>query len=160
MTRSVIPLLVALALVGGCQAKPGGEIPDEPDSLTLFSIDGAGSWKGERTELTLYGCPVLGSVEITDPTQRRDVMAEVKNAIQNAPKDRAACWMPRHVLRLVTKGKALDVVICFECRSYRAYHSETESVRAGGGGISPDGQTMLNDILAKANVPVAPKLGQ
>ena len=160
MAHTTIPLTAMLALLAGCQGKPGDELTDEPESLTILSIDGTESWRGTTTGEILYGCPVLGRVEITDPNQRRSVMAAVKSGIQNAPKQPMGCWMPRHVLRLVTGGKKLDVVICFECQSYRSYHGETESARVGGGQISSDPQSLLNDILAQAGVPVVPKLGE
>jgi len=159
MTRTAIAF-AALILLAGCRAKPGAEIPDHPDSITLFSIDGTENWKGKTTGETLYGCPVIGSVEVTDPDQRREVIAAVKSAIRNPPEQRLGCWMPRHVLRVTAKGKRIDVVICFECHSYRSYHAETESARAGGGQIAPEAESLLNGILAKAGVPVVPNFTQ
>lgn len=59
-------------------------IPDDPDELVLFSVDGSKldrprEERGhpEGVEL-LYECPVLGRGVITDPEQRRQVIAAAK----------------------------------------------------------------------------------
>lgn len=159
MTRCVRLFVVTLPFLVGCETKPIDRIPDDPDSMTLISIDGPETWKGPTSGEPLLGGRVLGQVEITDPAQRREIVAAVKQAIRNPHPNRMGCWMPRHVLRLSKAGKTIEVVICFECHGY-AIHLDRNSSQSDGGLIHPDGQPTLDKYLKEASVPIAPKIGE
>lgn len=154
----VLLLVGFVALIVELRKKTVDRIPDDPDSLTLISIDGPETWKGPTTGESLYAGHVLGQVEITDPVHRREIVAAVKEAIRNPHPDRLGCWMPRHVLRLVKNGKMIDLVICFECHAY-TIHVNHESQASAGGGIHPDGQAVLDKCLKDAGIPISPKIG-
>jgi hypothetical protein len=47
----------------------------------------------------------------------------------------AACYKPRQVIRAENGGRAVDVVICFECGNYRVRRAE-DGERIGGGRMS------------------------
>ena len=158
MSRSRLALATVLVLLASCKGKPETEIPDDPESIILYSVDGTETWKGKTTGETLHGRPVLGSVNITDSAQRLEIVSAVKSAIRQAPPHRAACYWPRHVLRMARGGKTLDVEICFECTQYRTYHPDSESGGVGGGNISQAAEPLLNEILVKAGVEVVPNL--
>jgi hypothetical protein len=155
MARAMLPMTIGLILLTGCRSKPDNQVADDPDELTLFSIDGTETWTGPTSGGPLYGCPNLGSVKISDPVHRRDIIAALKEAIRNAPEHPKGCWMPRHVLRVVKAGDTIDVAVCFECHSYRLYRDGKD---AGGGMISPAGQPRLDQLLTEAGIPLAPKL--
>src|SRR4051794_22331211 len=64
------------------------DLPDDPDELTVYSIDGPArnnermtseQEKGEK----LFGYPVLGSVEVTDPERRRAVVSALKDGAKS-----------------------------------------------------------------------------
>ncbi len=84
MKPTALAPLVILVLLAGCRGEPAAQIPDDPDELTLFSIDGTETWKQPTAEPPLYGCPVLGRVEIGDPARRREIMAAVRDGINEA----------------------------------------------------------------------------
>lgn len=160
MKPTALAPLVILVLLAGCRGEPAAQIPDDPDELTLFSIDGTETWKQPTAEPPLYGCPVLGRVEIGDPARRREIMAAVRDGIRNAPTEPKACFFPRHMLRVGKDGKTVDVVICFQCDNYRLYRVGTDAGLIGGGQISSAGQPALDKILTDAGIPLAPRLGE
>jgi hypothetical protein len=158
-------LLVAAALWGmsGFHVHDFFEpsLPDDPDELVLFSVDGMALVNGPKDrgptngrEL-LYGYPVLGQVRITDPELRQEVLAAVKADIRAGSQDQNKCFFPRHVLR-VTKGhRTTDVVICFQCHSYLLYPDGL-----GRSDLTPPidsrSQPLLNKVLTDAGIPLPP----
>jgi hypothetical protein len=108
-------MLIAVLLLPGCRGEPANHLPSDPDQLILYSIDGPSYWKHDF-ELTpeqakgeiLHGHPVLGKVEITDPEQRRLVIAMIKDAIRNAGPVKT-CFIPRHAIRSVKDGRSIDL---------------------------------------------------
>lgn len=131
-------------------------IPRDPDELILYSIDGHMS--GERVvakgQELLYGTPVLGRVEITDRARRREIIAAVNGDIRSGHPMQTKCFYPRHVLRVVKKGKTMDVVICFECHNYELYQ-DGRSTPGGTPSIGENSKQLLNKILTEAGVPIA-----
>ncbi len=136
-------------------------IPNNPDELIIFSIDGTQLRKEpenrqipEGSEV-LYGCPVFGKVVVTDPEQRREIVAAVKADIRSGSEGYKMCFVPRHVLRTVKNGKAVDLQICFECNNYCLYRDgqiEGEMALQSG----KESKALLNKVLAKAGVLIAP----
>jgi hypothetical protein len=166
-TRKALALigLALLAGASGCRsARPIGFLED-PETVTLVSIDGnvranSGNLtpeqeKGEKWQ----GYPVLGKAEITDPEQRRQVISAVQKAIHNGPDRPFVCFVPRHVLHISKQGETLNVAICFECLRYRVYPADSDQPKAVGT-ISRDAQPLLDGILTDAGVPLAPKTGE
>src|SRR4051794_13551949 len=110
-------LLVGVILAAaGCASPPSTSLawPESPDELTVYSIDGRHrevrlldpSSKTEAAE-TFHGYPVLGKVEITDPEQRRELIAALKEGYLRRPQMGAKCFFPRHGIRAVARGKAV-----------------------------------------------------
>ncbi len=135
-------------------------IPDDPDEVILFSVDGTntdeepeeqGRPKGEEL---LYEYPILGRVIVTDPSQKQLVIALVKQDIQIGWPVQAKCFYPRHVLRVVKAGRIIDVVICFECHKCEIHQNGDSD----GGLTQTFGErslTLLNKIIRDAGVPIA-----
>jgi hypothetical protein len=137
-----------------------GLVPDDPDDVILFSIDGKAMREPEEfgkpsdREL-LYECPVLGRTAVTDPALRRQVVAAVRRDIGAAQGEQASCFVPRHVLRVTKGGRTVDLVICFECHNYRAYADGTH-IAGGAPSVGNRSQKLLNRVLAADGVPLAP----
>ena len=164
MRRHAIGLILICGLVG-C----GGlrDIPNEPERLTLFSIDGreaeadtiarAEYVRGKGVPKAVgefYGYPVLGSVEITDPAERRKIMAALKDGIARGGSP-AACFWPRHGLRAVENGKTFEYVICFACHMFGEYQ-DGKKVSRPKMYISHDVRPAFDAPLKAAGVPFAP----
>lgn len=158
--RSLLLLLaVGLPLLVGCRGNPAEQLPDNPDELTLFSIDGPAAWKQDM-QLTpeqqrgevLFGYPVLGKVEVTDPGERRAVVTAIKEA-SRADVGMGGCFIPRHAVRAVKAGRVIHLVVCFQCYRTEAHRGDWTS---RPGRISRDAQPLLNQLLTAAGVPLAP----
>ena len=161
MKRTVFTLTMMLPLLSGCRGESIDQIPDDPDELTLFSIDGPKKYDPPPGVTLLYDCPVLGHVDIVDPHQRQEVMSSVKEGIRNAPKGTgAACFVPRHLVRVGKGGKTVDVAICFQCHNYVIYQPGVDSRSRYGGTTTSVSQALLNKILTDAGVPISPNLGE
>jgi hypothetical protein len=138
-----------------------GVVPDDPDEVTLFSIDGMSQRNPvDRDKPTdkelLYEFPVLGRVSITDPELRRRVVTAVKRDLDDDSDSTGhLCFQPRHVLRVVKSGRTIDLVICFQCNRYRAY-VDGKQTRAEDLPVGKSSQELLNKILTDAGVPLAP----
>ena len=144
MRRNRLLLAASVVIVGiaafAWHRARGVVVPDDPDEVTLFSTDG----RRERNPLDrdkptdkefLYHFPVLGRVSITDPEGH-------------------LCFFPRHVLRVVKGGRTIDLVICFQCNSYRVY-ADGKPASDKSPPVGKSSQDLLNKILADAGVPLA-----
>ena len=157
MSRLSVPLGLFMLALAGCGANVAS-LPTDPDALTLISIDG--TVEKDPTQIGpspgVYGYPILGSVEITDPELRRRVMSEIKEAVQKGG-TQAKCFFPRHILRVKDGGSEVDIVICFQCGNYEVRESEATGGRPTRS-IAKDAQPLLDKILTDAGVPLAPRL--
>jgi hypothetical protein len=83
--RRLLPLTVLI--LTGC-GSPVSRLPDDPDRVVVYSIDGPGFQKNDEV-LTdaqkqgevLYRYRVLGKIEVADPVQRRAIVAAIKAGV-------------------------------------------------------------------------------
>jgi hypothetical protein len=136
--------------------EPPSPLPDDPDRLILYSLDGMpDEHRLAEAKEFLYHFPVLGKVEVTDSRQRRELLAAVRRAIRKAPEP-AKCFWPRHAIRAVKGGMTVDVVVCFQCRTYDVSRAQ-ETLSGATLTIAPDPEPLFDKILADAGVPLAKK---
>ena len=154
-------LSLSVFALAGCGGGSVSKLPDDPDRVTVFSIDAPGLQKndGYLTEAQkggeiLYGYPVLGKVEVADPDQRRAIVAALKDGAKGEGPT-ASCFQPRHVVRIEREGGVLDVVICFQCWNHQVRRADDGKALAGGR-MAKDAEPILNKLLADAKVPIAP----
>jgi hypothetical protein len=156
-------LVVLLVLIVGMFPSLGipiphrvpAELPNDPDELAIYSIDGPARFDHQVVD-QLYGFPVLGKVEVKDPVQRRDLVADIKWAMW-LPKNQARCFVPRHLIRTKKDGKTVDTLICFQCGKYSAYLDGLELTDRGTEAIAAWPQAKLDKILTDAGVPLPKK---
>jgi hypothetical protein len=138
----------------------GVVVPDDPDGVTLFSLDG----RKQRSPLDrdkptdkefLYEFPVLGRVSITDPELQRRVITAVKQDLDSSRDERYFCFFPRHLLRVVKGGRTIDFLICFQCNDYQVY-VDGKPAKGRTRSVGTDSEELLNKLLTDAGVPVAP----
>jgi hypothetical protein len=159
----ILLVLIGISLLAGCRGEPANRLPEDPDQLILYSIDGPSYYKHEG-ELTpdqakgeiLHGYPVLGKVEITDREQRHLVVAAIKDAVRDKDKSPAACFIPRHAILSMKDGESVDLIICFQCHQYKEYRQD-KPFPVGTRLISSSAQTLLDKTLTDARVPLAAK---
>lgn len=152
LTAVVLPVVAAL----GWWAWAGDDLPGltDPDELALYSIDGRHRQPEEPPAAgeTFHGYPVYGAVALTDPAARRAVASAVRAGLVEPDISAAACFWPRHGVRVTAGGRTTDYVICFECHQARIYAGGRRKARLTG--RTP--QAVLDRYLAEAGVPLAP----
>jgi hypothetical protein len=136
----------------GCGRNAIPDIADQ-DQLTLYSIDGKrfGPGKNPDAAETFYEYPVLGHIDMIDGQQRRDLLAALRNGL-NEGKQTAKCFWPRHGIRIVSHGKTTDYLICFECSHVYIYSDVDVAVKP----IERSHQAVFDELLKDASIPLAP----
>lgn len=151
MQATRVLVVLALGMVAGC-----GPSVEVEETLVVYSLDPnferrpepGEEWFGERF--------VLGSLTVTEPERRAELLAEVAAGIEKAKNQpRAAClFEPRHGLHHVAKdGTVTDFVICFKCgdvvtkKNGRRVEGMSQTTRHS--------QKLLNDTLHNAGVKLA-----
>src|SRR5205823_5455268 len=89
-------------------------------AITVLSLD-PDSTHAHWFNTKFNGFRVLGQTTITDSDGRRQVAAAVKHAVRDFNGELAACFNPRHGLRLADNAATYDFVICYECNQLRIY---------------------------------------
>lgn len=83
----------------------------------------------------LHGYRILGRAQLASASDRNHLLALIEKGIEDSDGTVAACFNPRHGIRIVKGGVVTELVICFECLSLHVYKggvqsgSETTSIR-------------------------------
>lgn len=115
MKRSIwLSLLIPLAAPAGELPAPLQATLEKGGEFHLFSIRPA---RVEKTEgaLHFHGWEVIGRTSIRDEVQRKKLVAAFKSGVEESQGIGAACFRPRHGIRIAEPGKTTDFIICFEC---------------------------------------------
>ncbi len=64
----------------------------------------------------------------------------------------AACFDPRHAIRIEQDGHSRDYIICFHCSGVHVHENDKVSYSTTG----PGPKKLLNKILTNAGIPLAP----
>ena len=108
-----LPSVAAVALVNAetyelLSLDPSRQPPDELDAPAPPQ-DG------------FHGYRILGRVPIADAAIRQALNTSLQDAVGASP---AACFDPRHGIRVTRNGEATDLVICFECHRVQVWRGE------------------------------------
>jgi hypothetical protein len=122
----------------------------DAESFEIFSLQ-----PGVRREETLdsypvqfHGWPVLGKADVSEPRWKKPILIGTQRMHQKHEGLPAPCFNPRHGLRVVQQGKAIECVICFECSSMYVYREGQERVFL----VIGDGQEEFDTVLRAAGV--------
>ncbi len=144
-------LLFAFA---GCSLAADPTIPAEPlkalqegKSFELFSLDPKEPppKDGEK----FHGWQILGSTKLEADKAKLLVEALEAGVAENNDGIAAACFNPRHGIRVVLDGKTYDFVICFECYQV-AWHVGEE--KSGSFLTTASPQAKFDAVLKEAKV--------
>jgi hypothetical protein len=143
LQRSVSLILALTALLGaGACAPPSaehrtGEVHDssryfqnripataaamleKSDSFELLSLNPDHQQKTAKRDF--HGYRVLGKVVVTDTETRRGLVPAFQRGVAENQGMVAACFNPRHGIRVTRNGQRADFVICFECAQVQLY---------------------------------------
>jgi hypothetical protein len=115
------------------------------DGVEVLSLDP--ERQKEKPTDGFHGWKVLGRTVVKDEETRKKVLAAFQKSIEESEGLRAACFKPRHGLRLHHQGKTLDLVICFEC--FQVHVDEGNE----GFLITASAQPVMDKVLVDAGVP-------
>ena len=151
MQAALALVVLVLGMATGC-----GPSVEVEESLVVYSLDPdferrpvpGEEWFGNRF--------VFGSVSVTDPERRAELLTAVREGIDGAKgQPPLAClFEPRHGLHHVAKdGTVTDYVICFKCGE--AVVEKNGRRVEGMSQTTHRPQKLLNDTLRSAGVKLA-----
>jgi hypothetical protein len=145
----LLPLAALCFLAAACSHPPPARVPDR---LIVYSTEPDGN-RGAAGEEVFHGHLVLGKVEVHDPERRAELWKEFKASLTTTPNE-VKCFNPRHGLRVVSGGREVDYLVCFQCSNYG-------EGRGDGSGelftLNGGPKALLNRVLTESNVPLAPE---
>jgi hypothetical protein len=133
--RNVIPAIAAAIL-------------EQADQFELLSLNPDHQQKPAEGDFHGYG--ILGTALIKDIETRKELVSTFKKAVTENQGMVAACFNPRHGIRVARNGKHADFVICFECG--QVYVSGDVQ---GKFLITSSAQPLFDSVLRSSGVPVA-----
>jgi hypothetical protein len=119
-----------------------------PADVILYSLEPAAEF--DASESQLHNFKILGQAGL-DQKQTATAIAEFKKAISNWDGIVAACFDPRHAIRLAANGHIYDFVLCYECHQLYVYEDD-KLLKGMGATGSPD---ILNGLLTSLSLPLA-----
>ncbi|MFC5740809.1 hypothetical protein [Dyella tabacisoli] len=120
-------------------------------SAVLYSLE---PWADPEEKVArLQSFEILGQSPL-NPSQRANAVAAIDSAIAGFDNIVAACFDPRHALRIQANGHTYDFLLCYSCHQLEIYRDShlLESVGAAG---SP---AALNELMNSLHVPLSHSL--
>ena len=153
-TQHVAVMVVVLGLSVGCSN--GAEIPADAKAALekaaeweLYSLDPAR--QKDPPKDAFHGWKVLGKTTVKDADTRKKLLAALEKGARDNDGTVAACFNPRHGVRVKVWEKTIDLVICFECFSAAVF---TGDERTGSFLTTASPQPALDTVLKEAKVPL------
>ncbi len=136
-------------------AESPNKLPEEatkilrvPQSAIFYSLE---PWEEAKPgEKTLHHFKILGQTNL-DPQKESSVAGAFEKAIADWDGMIAACFDPRHALRVTSEKHVYDFLLCYNCHQLYVYKDDKLLGSVGAAG-SPK---YLNGLLTAANVPIS-----
>lgn len=106
-----------------------------------------------KVALRLQGYEILGQSELSD-AQRQIAVGAFDSALAEWDGAIAACFDPRHALRIRFKGHAYDFLLCYSCQQMEVFR---DGERLGGAGTAGS-PTVLNELMKGLRLPLSQSL--
>jgi hypothetical protein len=123
---------------------------EKATEFDLYSLDPSRMVEKNKKDTLFHDWKVLGKT-----TLKGDTAKNVRAAIDKGRKDSdgsvAACFNPRHGVRIVHDKKTYDLVICYECLSATVFEGDK---RIGQFLTTRSPEKTLTRVLADAKVPL------
>jgi len=94
-------------------------ILEQPDQFELLSLNPQG--RASAAGVDYHGFRVVRTVVINDLGTRQRLVSSFERAVAENQGTVAACFNPRHGIRVTRKQKQVEFVICFECNRVRVF---------------------------------------
>lgn len=98
-----------------------------------------------------HGYPVLGQVQVTDPSQKQELLRALEDGIARSSHSIPACFSPRHGIHAVAGNNSVDLVICFHCQQFEIYWGKGDKLS----GVSNAPQAAFDHVLSDAGITLA-----
>ena len=121
---------------------------ESADEFTLYSLDP--SPEEHPGTNTFYFHKILGQIKIEKTAERTNLITALSDGIAGGC-GMADCFNPRHGIRAVQNGVAVDFLICFQCGAIEVFSSK------GTNWAFPVCRTpvnVFNEVLKQAGVPL------
>lgn len=96
---------------------------------------------------------VVAKTKVTDASVKTELLDAFYKGVADArPDASAACFSPRHAIRATSKGKTVELVICFDCYGFRG------SAPNGwiGGAVTKAPRETFNRVYTAAGLNIQP----
>jgi hypothetical protein len=125
---------------------------EKAEQFELLSLDP--ERPKEKPADAFHGWKVLGKTTAKDAETRKKLVAAFKKGVEDNDGAAAACFRPRHGIRVTHDGKTADFVICYECLFMQVFigDKQEKGLRTTG---SP--AATFNAVLKDAKVPLPEK---
>lgn len=150
LSLAAVAWLAMVADVGNEMPKEAKEAFQKAAEFDLYSLDPSPEGRNDKSPERFHGWKVLGKIALKGDTART-----IHDAIEKGREDSdgkvAACFNPRHGVRIVQDQKTFDLVICFECLSAEVYEGDKQL----GSFLTTSTPTkVVNKALTDARVPL------
>jgi hypothetical protein len=125
---------------------------EKAEQFELLSLNP--NFAQEKPKDGFHGWQVLGKTTVTDAEARKNLVAAFKKGVGENKGIAAACFNPRHGIRVTQDGKTTDFVVCFECAQVQVFAGDNQGK---GFLITSSPQPVFDGVLKEANVPLAEK---
>jgi hypothetical protein len=98
------------------------------------------------------GWRVLGRTVIDDVATRKGLCAALRSGAREKDVSPAACFEPRHGIRVTRSGTTTDFVICFACSQVQVFEGDQKK---HGFLVSGAPQSTFDEVLRAKSVPLA-----
>jgi hypothetical protein len=127
------------------------------DRVQIFALDPKtgpeNAWAETEKDGRFHGYRILGVADVAEGPERVGLLDALQDGMNRAPECGAACFFPRHGLRVVMGKSCTDYLICFECSWVHVYGG-TDT----GGPISAAPRERFSATLTAHGVPLPPEL--
>lgn len=150
MLASLLAALAAVSHPGNALPADAAEALHRADSAVLYSLE---PWdEPVEGRPALHGVHILGQARI-EGENYQTAAAAFEKAVTTADPDGpvAACFDPRHALRVVSGGHEYEFLLCYACAQIRVYRDGevVASLRAAGS------SKPMNALLAAMKLPLS-----
>lgn len=97
-----------------------------------------------------HGYRIQGTAVIADPETRKKLISAFRQGVAENQGMIAACFNPRHGIRVTRNGKQVDFVICFECAQVQSYVAVEAQFL-----ISSSPKSLFDSVLLRAGISTA-----
>jgi hypothetical protein len=151
-------LMLGLPLVGVSAEDEKNKLPDQIkavlDKASEFILYSLEPLEKAEKENALHGWKVLGETTVKDAETRKKLLSALEKSIAKPETGGAKCFDPRHAISVRQDGKAVEVLMCFECGWVYVYQDGKDVAHIKMDTVA---QPLYDGILQDARIPLAKK---